>query len=133
MQKTKVTVPEILEPADTRVGSHCVRAGDLLFVSGQVSRRDGQIVGIGDPLEQCRQALRNIVALVKAAGSDIESIVSLNIFLRDIRFRNATMQARAEFFTDPAPTATVVGGVDLAAEEMLVEISAIARISGDPR
>jgi len=55
--------------------------------------------------------------------------VSLDIFLTDIRFRPAAGQARAEFFNAPGPSATVVGGVDLAFEGLLVEISARAVLS----
>lgn len=129
MRRVRITAPSIREPTDGRIGSHCLRAGDLLFISGQVARRDGQIVGRGDPLEQSRQALRNIAILVEAAGGTMGDVVSLNIFLKDIRYRDATMQARAEAFEDPGPTATVVGGVELAFEELLVEISAIASLS----
>jgi len=127
--KTQITTPTIHEPADPRIGSHYLKKGDLLFVSGQVSRHDGQLVGQGDPLEQSRQALRNILRLVQAGGGTADDILSLNIFLKDIRYRDATMQARAELFSAPGPTATVVGGVDLAHEDLLVEISAIARLS----
>ncbi|MGE0119032.1 MAG: RidA family protein [Dongiaceae bacterium] len=124
--RIKVTSPSISEPSDGRVGSHCLKVGRLLFISGQVARREGQLAGRGDALEQCRQALRNVASLVQAGGGSLDDVVSLNIFLKDIRFRNAIIQARAEVFSDPGPTATVVGGVDLASEDMLVEISAIA-------
>src|SRR3546814_2901240 len=117
----------INEPADPRIGSHCLKKGDLLFVSGQVSRHDGQVVGKEDPLEQSRQALRNVLVLVEAGGGTVDDILSLSIMLKDIRHRNATMQAPAEFFCDPGPTAPVVGGSDLAHEELLVELSAIAK------
>ena len=56
-------------------------------------------------------------------------MVSLDIFLADIRYRPAAGQARAEFFNEPGPSATVVGGVDLAFEGLLVEISAQAVLS----
>lgn len=128
MSRVRITAPSIREPSDGRIGSHCVRSGDLLFISGQVSRRDGLVVGRGDPLEQSRQALRNVATLVEAAGGTLDDVVSLNIFLRDIRYRDATMQARAEMFADPGPTATVIGGVELASEDWLVEISAIANL-----
>jgi 2-iminobutanoate/2-iminopropanoate deaminase len=128
MARQKITSPAILEPSDGRIGSHCLRSGKLIFISGQVARRDGKIVGLSDPLEQCRQALRNIRTLVEAAGGHLDQVVALNIYLKDIRYREASMKARAEVFSDPGPTATVIGGVDLASEDMLVEISAIASL-----
>ena len=77
-------------------------------------------------MEQCRQTLRNIQALVTAAGGTLDNVVSLDIFLKDIRYRSAAIKARSEFFNAPGPSATVVGGVDFAFEDLLVEISAIA-------
>jgi len=59
----------------------------------------------------------------------MDDVVSLNIFLSDIRYRQAAIDARAEIFAEPGPSATVVGGVDFAFEDLLVEISAIAIIS----
>ena len=59
-------------------------------------------------------------------GGTMDDVVSLNIFLSDIRYRQAAIDARREFFSAPGPSATVVGGVDFAFEDLLVEISAIA-------
>ena len=106
----------------------CIRAGDTLYVSGQVSRREGKVVGHGDPLEQCRQTLKNVVSFVEAAGGTKDDLVSLTIYLTDIRYRDAAIQARAELFTEPGPTGTVVGNVTLASEAFLVEVSAVAHL-----
>ncbi len=62
----------------------------------------------------------------------MDHVVSLNVFLSDIRHRQAAIDARAEFFTAPGPSATVVGGVDFAFEGLLVEISAIAVLPRNP-
>ena len=56
----------------------------------------------------------------------IDDVVALDIFLTDIRYRQAAFDARAEFFNGPGPAGTVVGGVSLAFEGLLVEISARA-------
>ena len=64
-----------------------------------------------------------------AAGGTLDDVVSLDIFLTDIRYRPAAGQARAEFFNDPGPSGTVVGGVALAFEGLLVEMSARAVLS----
>jgi 2-iminobutanoate/2-iminopropanoate deaminase len=100
-----------------------------LFISGQIALDNGELVGPDDPLEQCRQCLRHIESFVSAAGGTLDDVVSLDIFLADIRYRPAAGQARAEFFNEPGPSATVVGGVDLAFEGLLVEISAQAVLS----
>lgn len=129
MQRQNITIPNVAEPADAKVASQCVKAGNLLFISGQIALDNGVLVGPADPLEQCRQCFRHIAAYLAAAGGTLDDIVSLDIFLTDIRYRQAAIDARAEFFAAPGPSATVVGGVDLAFEGLLVEISARAVLS----
>ncbi len=90
---------------------------------------NGELVGPNDPLEQCRQCLRHIRDYMTAAGGSMDDVVSLDIFLTDIRYRQAAFDARAEFFNAPGPSGTVVGGVALAFEGLLVEISARAILS----
>ncbi len=127
--RESISIPDVAEPTDARAGSQCIRKGNLLFISGQISIDNGELVGPNDPLEQCRQCLRHIESYVKAAGGTLDDVVSLDIFLTDIRYRPAAGEARAEFFNAPGPSATLVGGVDLAFEGLLVEISARAVLS----
>ena len=129
MTRENISIPNVAEPTAPRAGSQCIRKGNLLFVSGQIALDNGELVGSEDPLEQCRQCLRHIESYVTAAGGTLDDVVSLDIFLTDIEFRPAAGQARAEFFNDPGPTATDVGGVDLAFEGLLVEICARAVLS----
>jgi len=128
MPRENISIPNVGEPADARAGSQCIRDGRMLFISGQISYDNGELVGLGDPLEQCRQCFRHINSFVTAAGGTMDDIVSLNIFLSDIRFRQASFDARAEVFNAPGPSATVVGGVDFAFDDLLVEISAVAML-----
>jgi 2-iminobutanoate/2-iminopropanoate deaminase len=127
--RENISISNVIEPADPQAGSQCIRKGNLLFISGQIALDNGELVGPDDPLEQCRQCLRHIESFVSAAGGTLDDVVSLDIFLADIRYRPAAGQARAEFFNEPGPSATVVGGVDLAFEGLLVEISAQAVLS----
>ena len=127
--RENISIPNVTEPSDPSAGSQCIRKGNLLFISGQISIDNGELVGPNDPLEQCRQCLRHIESFVTAAGGTLDDVVSLDIFLTDIRYRPAAGEARAEFFIAPGPSATVVGGVDLAFEGLLVEISARAVLS----
>ena len=127
--RENISISNVIEPADPQAGSQCIRKGNLLFISGQIALDNGELVGPNDPLAQCRQCLRHIESYVSAAGGTLDDVVSLDIFLADIRYRPAAGQARAEFFNEPGPSATVVGGVDLAFEGLLVEISAQAVLS----
>jgi enamine deaminase RidA (YjgF/YER057c/UK114 family) len=126
MQRQRISAAPVREGTNPNVGSQCLRVGNLVFVSGQIAHENGQLVGKGDALEQCRQAFRNIRALIEAAGGSLDHVTQLTIYLSDIRHREVTRAARAEFFKDPAPTASVIGGVDLAFDDLLVEIDAIA-------
>ena len=125
-KRVGITIPNVAEPGDARAGAQCIRVGNQLFISGQIALDNGELVGPNDPLEQCRQCLRHIESYVTAAGGSLDDVVSLDIFLTDIRYRPAAGEARAEFFNAPGPSATLVGGVDLAFEGLLVEISAQA-------
>ncbi len=126
MTRENISIPNVAEPADPRAGAQCIRDGNMLFISGQIAYDNGELVGRGDALEQCRVCFRHIDAFVRAAGGTLDDVVSLNIFLSDIRYRQASFDARAEVFSAPGPSATVVGGVDFAFEDLLVEISAMA-------
>ncbi len=126
MPRENITIPNVGEPADARAGAQCIRDGNMLFISGQIAYNNGELVGLGNALEQCRQCFRHIDSYVTAAGGTMDDVVSLNIFLSDIRFRQASFDARAEVFSAPGPSATVVGGVDFAFDDLLVEISATA-------
>ncbi|MGY8797017.1 MAG: RidA family protein [Woeseiales bacterium] len=121
MLRENISIPNVAEPADARAGSQCIRDGNQLFISGQIAYDNGKLVGLGDALEQCRQCFRHIDAFVTAAGGSMDDVVSLNIFLSDIRFRQASFDARAEVFNAP-------GRVDFAFDDLLVEISAIATL-----
>jgi len=129
MPRTNIVIQNVAEPEDGRVGSQCIRAGNQLFISGQIAYDKGALVGAGNPLEQCRECFRHIAAYLDTCGGKMDDVVSLNIFLSDIRYRQAAIDARAEVFSAPGPSATVVGGVDFAFENLLVEISAVAILS----
>lgn len=111
--------------------SNCIRAGDLLFVSGQVARSTtsantaGEIVGDGE-YEQSRYIFERIRHLVEAAGGKMSDIVKLNIYVVDIKKNREIWRARREFFSGDFPTSTLVQVSALGRPEILVEIEAVA-------
>jgi len=129
MKRQSISIPNVGEPDPASVASQCCKIDNYIFISGQISMDNGELVGPNDPLEQCRQCLRHIRDYMTAAGGSMDDVVSLDIFLTDIRYRQAAFDARAEFFNAPGPSGTVVGGVALAFEGLLVEISARAILS----
>jgi len=127
LEKVRIQVPDVQEPPPKR-WSNCLRVGNLVFISGMVGYDSNRkIVGPGDALAQCRRAFQNIRALIEASGGTMDNIVRTTVWLTDIRHRPALLQAREEAFrdTENLPTVTLVGGVSLAHDELMVEIDAM--------
>lgn len=108
--------------------SHAVRAGDLIFVSGQVPLdEDGAVVGMADMAAQARQAFRNLGAVLAEAGASYSDIVKLTYFLCDIDQIAAVREARNEFIDLANPPASSLVEVSrLFMPGILIEIEAVA-------
>ena len=100
----------------------------FLFASGQIPLIPvtGKLAE-GGIKEQARQALENVKALVKAAGTDLAHVVKTTCFLKDIADVAAFNEVYAEYFTTEAPARSCVGGIDLP-KGALCEIEVIAEI-----
>jgi len=86
------------------------------------------VVGGGSVLEQTREALRRVLALIEAAGGDAASVVKLTVYLRDMSRKADVSAARREVFAEPMPCSTLIGVNELVAPDLLVEVDAIAVI-----
>jgi enamine deaminase RidA (YjgF/YER057c/UK114 family) len=127
MPRTRVDIPGVAE-AGPGLWSNCIRAGDLLFISGQVARPlDGgrTLVG-GNEYEQSRQIFTRIKSICEGAGGRLDDVVKLTIFMVNIRNNTEVWRARREFFTGDFPASTLVEVRSLAGPETLVEIEAVA-------
>lgn len=103
-----------------------LRAGDFIFVSGQVPRdpATGQIVG--DTIEeQTAQVLENIKAILEAGGAALTDVVKVNAHLTDLSLFDRYNKVYVTYFPDPKPTRTTVGSQLLG---FLVEIDVIAYV-----
>ena len=101
----------------------------VVFVSGQVAYdKKGGAAHPGDFRAQAREVFRSLVAQVKAAGGTVESIVKINTYLTDIRYRADLGPIRAEFLGPRPPASTLVQVVALAHPDWLIEVEAIAVI-----
>lgn len=105
-----------------------LRAGDFIFVSGQVPRdpATGQIVGETIE-EQTTQVLENIKAILEAGGATLADVVKVNAHLTDLTLFDRYNKVYVTYFPDPKPTRTTVGSQLLG---FLVEIDAIAYVGG---
>ena len=131
MPRTKVTIPNVAEAAPG-TWSNCIRAGDLLFISGQVARPlegGARLVGSNE-YEQTRQIFSRIKSICEAAGGTLDDIVKMTIFMVDIKNNTEVWRARREFFTGDFPASTLVEVRSLAGPEVLVEIETVAYLGG---
>jgi enamine deaminase RidA (YjgF/YER057c/UK114 family) len=105
---------------------HGLRAGNLLFVAGQVAFDEyGHLVGGDDPAAQTRQVFRNIERILKAAGAGFENAVKVTTYMTDRRHGEAIRAVRYEFFGAHRPPHTGVI-VALGDPKLLVEVDLIA-------
>ena len=101
--------------------------GDLIFVSGQAAISEaGEIVGVGDFDAQAEQVYRNLERVLEAAGSGLERIVKVTIFLTDMANFPKIVELRGQWFSKPYPADTIVQVSSLALPELEIEIEAIA-------
>jgi 2-iminobutanoate/2-iminopropanoate deaminase len=115
------------EGAPDAVGpySQAVRAGGLLFCSGQIplDPAGGEVVG-ETPAEQATQCLRNLEAVCAAAGTSLDRALRLTIYTTDLGQFAAINEAYGEFFRSDPPARAAVGVAALP-KGALVEIDAI--------
>ena len=109
--------------------SHVVRAGDFLFVTGQMPTLPGggQQLVEGGVVEQTRRVMDNLVLVLESQGSDLARVVMARVYLRhfdrDYAAMNATYQSYFAPGRLPARTCIGVSGLALGA---LVEIDLVA-------
>ena len=127
MPRTKVVVPNVAE-AEPGLWSNGIRAGDMLFISGQVARpfEGGKSLVGANEYEQARQIFSRIQRICEAAGGDLGDLVKMTIFMVDITKNTEVWRARREFFSGDFPASTLVEVRSLAGPETLVEIEAVA-------
>ena len=106
--------------------SPVIRTGDLLFLSGQIpiDPATGKIVDGGIAI-QTEQVMRNIGALLEAAGAGFQHVVRTTVFLADMNEFTAMNECYAMFVIDPPPARSTVQVARLP-RDVRVEIDAIA-------
>ncbi|MFL5581756.1 MAG: RidA family protein [Gemmatimonadaceae bacterium] len=111
-------------PAPAGAYSAVARAGNLVFVSGQIPKdpATGEIVK-GDVRVQTRRVLENIRLALATAGLGLDDVVSVTAYLANVDDWGAFNQIYREILKAPYPTRTTVGAQ---LRGILVEISAIA-------
>jgi len=101
----------------------------LVFVSGQAATDPATGKLAGNTVErQTEQCLRNVQAILEAAGSDLQHVLRCGVFLIDMREFQNMNGVYQRMFGDHRPARTTVQVAGLPGEGLLVEIDAIAYI-----
>jgi 2-iminobutanoate/2-iminopropanoate deaminase len=133
MNIERITSPHVAEPPPGR-WSNALRVGDMLFISGMVSRPpDGVTIHGRNEYEQAKIIFGKIRHLVEAAGGAMADVVKMTIYVVDIKQNTEVWRARQEFFSGDFPCSTLVEVQSLATPEILVEIEAIACLGAGKR
>ena len=118
------------EKAPRAIGpySQAIRAGNFLFLSGQIplDPKTGELVK-GDIRQQTKQVLENIKGVLESQGLGMEDVVKATIFLKDIGNFNQVNEVYATYFPSSPPSRSTVEVAKLP-RDADIEIEAIALI-----
>jgi len=125
---TREVISTTNAPAAVGPYSQAIKTGELVFTAGQlgIDPATGKFVD-GDVTDQARQALKNMKAILKEAGTSMEKVIKVTVFLQDMGDFKAVNEVYGTFFTakPPARSAVEVAALPLGG---LVEMEAIATL-----
>ena len=115
-------------PAALGPYSQAIKAGGFVYVSGQVpiDPETGEFVP-GGIAEQTDRVLKNVAAVLEAAGSSLEQVVKTTVFLAEMNEFGAMNEVYAKFFKDAPPARATVQAARLP-KDARVEIEAVALV-----
>ncbi len=119
-----VTAPDA--PKAMGAYSPAIKAGNLLFISGQipVDPATGNLVD-GDISAQADQVMRNLTALLRAAGASFTNVVRTTVYLADMNDFAAMNEVYSRYIVDPPPARATVQVARLP-RDVRIEVDAIA-------
>jgi 2-iminobutanoate/2-iminopropanoate deaminase len=110
-----ITLPDNLLPPVAPY-SHAVRAGDFLFVTGQLSEdpQTGEVT-LGSIEAQTRRVMENLKLILNHANTDFDRVVMARLFITDFRYYQTVNDVYTSYFKNkPLPSRTTVGVTELA-------------------
>jgi 2-iminobutanoate/2-iminopropanoate deaminase len=123
MTKTIIQTPNA--PAALGPYSQAVKAGNMLYLSGQIALRPDGSLETGDITAQATQVLKNLKAVLEAGGSSLQKVVKCTCFLSDMNNFATFNEVYATFFTSDYPARSTFQVARLP-RDVLIEIEAIA-------
>lgn len=127
MEKTYLQPKTVPKPAGDYSQGLMVKRGTLVVISGQVAWDvNGNLVGKGDIKAQTKQVFENLKNMLASAGATFKDVIKLGIFLKNPEDFGALKEVRSQYLTPPYPPTTLLIVKNLAREEWLLEIEAMA-------
>jgi len=123
MSKKVIMVPTALPGVPY---SPAIKAGDYIFVSGQVGHVDSQGKKLEGVEAQTRQVLDNMQRVLEAAGASMDDVVKATVFLVKAEDFSKMNEVYKTYFTGDLPARSTVIVAALARPEIVVEIESIA-------
>lgn len=129
MQLERFIVPEVY---NIGTYSHIVRAGNTLYIAGQVSRDlEGRTTGVGDAAGQVRGAFENLKRCLRSQSADMDRVVKMTLYVVGAENVAAVRAVYPAYFRpDCKPVSTLLVVAGLSRPDMLFEVDAIA-VLGD--
>jgi 2-iminobutanoate/2-iminopropanoate deaminase len=119
-----------LQHARNAAYDYAVRAGDMVYISGQVARdAQGEPVGAGDFEAQAVQVFENLKTVLASAGGTLADVVDTRMYILDRAHRVTLNEVRKRYYpgpTFPCSTLLIISG--LAHPDLMLEIEAVAYI-----
>ena len=106
-----------------------VRAGNTIYLRGQTAQDlDGKVVGVGDPAAQTENAMKCAKILLEEAGSKLEDVVKITIYITDRSHREPVYRVVGQWLKGVYPVSTGLIVQGLSRPEYLMEIDVIAEV-----
>ncbi len=109
--------------------SQAVRAGDTVYMSGQIGLDPSTMEMVEGTREQIAQVFRNLAAVAAATGGSLADVVKLNVYLTDLGNFPLVNEVMAQHFSEPYPARAAVGVAALP-KDAQVEVEGVMVLNG---
>jgi 2-iminobutanoate/2-iminopropanoate deaminase len=128
--KSQQSAPQVVSTKDAPPPagpySQAIAAGGFVYVAGQIARDPATAKMVeGDVAAQTDRVMKNIAAVLAAAGSSMDKVIRTTVYLKSVSDFSKMNQVYGSYFKTHPPARSTVGG-DLPVPGSLVEIDAIA-------
>lgn len=116
------------DPYEPFLLSQGIRAGNLLFISGQAGYDDDGLIVEGGFRAQGERAFANLERALKAGDASLRTVAKVTIFVTDMSNFGEVVELRRKYFDAPYPADSIVAVQALYTPEAVIEIEAIAEV-----